>query len=303
MPQTVQIIVAGFHRSGTSMVMQALARAGVCVGRELIGADPSNADGHFEDIETVRLHDKWLEDNGSDWCRSGTLPNVDDDQAQECIQNIQSRFAALVEDQARDQAHAVWGIKDPRAALFLTAWFKHLDNPHGVFVYRHFASCLQSLQRRQANELLLNPNTNDTDIRFWSHPEAALASWLLHNKAIIALIEQHPDRCVLVSQEAQIAGTALTPIVNAHFGLSLDGSIHSGVDSSKTHRDRTVDLPSDALRAELLSTWNTLQSLSVAPATKEPVLNWHPDSAAIDMQSRMHNLTALWDKLGVPHAA
>lgn len=315
MNQTVQIIVAGFHRSGTSMAMQSLARAGVFVGRELIGADPSNSDGHFEDIETVRLHDQWLNDIGSDWCHAGSLPTVDKATARESIRAIQARFAAQVKDQLNNQTSTqqsarlssqeqlVWGIKDPRAALFLQPWFEHLDNPHGVFVYRHFASCLQSLQRRQASELMLNPSTNHTDIRFWSDPDLALASWLLHNQAIIDLMKQNPDRCVLVSQEAQIAGTELVPIVNSQFDLALDTSTHSGVDVNKTQSAGTIDLFSDALKAELLSTWHELQTLSAAPVTNEPVLNWHQDATAVDMQSRMQKLNTLWDKLGVPDAA
>jgi hypothetical protein len=36
------LIVAGFHRSGTSLVCQLLDRAGLFLGYELVGFEPSN---------------------------------------------------------------------------------------------------------------------------------------------------------------------------------------------------------------------------------------------------------------------
>ena len=58
------LVVAGFHRSGTSLVTEILSRAGLFVGDDLIGANPSNPYGHFEDREVVRLHDRLLADVG-----------------------------------------------------------------------------------------------------------------------------------------------------------------------------------------------------------------------------------------------
>jgi len=200
-----QLIVSGFHRSGTSMTMQALVNAGLNGGNSLIGANPTNPDGHFEDVETVNLHDAWLRELGSDWCHVGELPKIDAAQARRGITTIRDRLA-------ESQQH--WGIKDPRACLFLEHWFKTLKNPAGVFVYRHYASCLHSLQRRQAGELLVNPNNSKMAIRFWTHPEVALKSWLLHNEAILAMVKQYPSQCIVVSQEALIDGAPFISAVN-----------------------------------------------------------------------------------------
>ncbi|HEY2211238.1 MAG TPA: hypothetical protein VGH62_06390, partial [Bradyrhizobium sp.] len=62
-----EIIVAGFHRSGTSSTAQLLHAAGMFFGDDLIGAMPSNPYGHYEDREIVRLHDRILRDNGLNW--------------------------------------------------------------------------------------------------------------------------------------------------------------------------------------------------------------------------------------------
>ena len=293
MDRPTQFIVTGFHRSGTSMTMQALKRAGLHIGNALIGADPSNPDGHFEDIETVNLHDKWLAESGIDWCCTWHPPTVSIDHAQTGIDSIVDRLG---------KSHTQWGIKDPRAALFLNTWFDVLDNPHGVFVYRHFASCLMSLQRRQADELFLSPSTEARDIRFWAHPETALQSWLVHNKAILAQLKAYPDRCILISQEAQIAGSCVSTLVAETLPLKVLTDVANGVDMAKTRTQETVHIHNEQCQHELQDTWEELQSLSIAPADVIPTVEWGTSLSDPDeqlMRDARHRLSGQWDKLGV----
>jgi len=219
-----QVIICGFHRSGTSMSAQALSRGGLYLGESLIQADPSNPDGHFEDIDTVNLHDAWLAQNNSDWCRTGDLPAIEAAQASQELMSIIKRM---------DAAASHWGIKDPRATLFLPLWQQVLMQPVFVMTYRHYASCVDSLRRRQARELLVNPSMDEHAIRFWQTPDTALRSWLLHNKALLAHLEAHPDSCLLLSQEAQVNGASLLELANQHFNLDLNVSAETGVDGNK----------------------------------------------------------------------
>src|ERR687896_198189 len=62
-----QLIVAGFHRSGTSLVCQLLHRAGLFLGYNLLGPAFSNPHGHFEDTEILEIHQQILADNGHTW--------------------------------------------------------------------------------------------------------------------------------------------------------------------------------------------------------------------------------------------
>ena len=62
-----QLIIAGFHRSGTSLVSQLLHHAGLFLGYDLMGATFSNPHGHFEDIQAYELHQQILADNGRTW--------------------------------------------------------------------------------------------------------------------------------------------------------------------------------------------------------------------------------------------
>lgn len=286
-----QLIVSGFHRSGTSMLMQALVNAGLHAGNSLIGADPSNPDGHFEDIETVNLHDAWLREVNSDWCHTGELPLIEPTQAALGITPIRDRLA-------ESQQH--WGIKDPRACLFLGHWFATLNNPGGVFIYRHYASCLHSLQRRQASELLVNPSTSTKAIRFWTHPEVALKSWLLHNNAMLATAQQFPDRCVIISQESVINGAPVISAVNDALSISLNTQCDIGVDATKTARRRELSIPKSRLQSQLEHTWQQLQQIAALPTDEAPKVQWiDPQSVDAHNQEVPPSLVAQWDRLSV----
>jgi len=293
-----ELVVTGFHRSGTSMAMQSLVRAGLYVGDSLIGATATNQDGHYEDIETVKLHDTWLTENQSDWCHRNGLPEVEPERIANSIRSIALRLS---------RKNKAWGIKDPRAALFLNAWFTTLDNPFGVFVYRHFASCLASLQRRQAYQLFKHPSTEHHAIRLWLDPNIALESWILHNNAMLDIMTTYPDRCLLVSQEAQLEGTSLVHAITNNLPIDLLSTAEAGIDESKTSLIKNIAI-STKNKAALLDTWHALQQASEAPANLVPNVQW----VEADNQSVVtpifnktnclieQELLELWDKLDVP---
>lgn len=47
------IVVAGMHRSGTSLVASLCADAGVDMGARLLGPGPGNPRGHYEDLDVL----------------------------------------------------------------------------------------------------------------------------------------------------------------------------------------------------------------------------------------------------------
>ena len=54
------IVVAGMHRSGTSLVASVLSMLGVSLGSTLLGADRNNPKGYFEDTDFLRLNREML---------------------------------------------------------------------------------------------------------------------------------------------------------------------------------------------------------------------------------------------------
>src|SRR6202000_2371411 len=57
------LIIVGMHRSGTSLVTNWLYHCGLHVGEDLLGSNAGNAEGHFEDMEFLKMHEDILTDN------------------------------------------------------------------------------------------------------------------------------------------------------------------------------------------------------------------------------------------------
>ena len=65
------VVILGMHRSGTSMVAEALASAGVYVGepQDLLLGKEDNPHGFWEREDVVALDDAILADAGAAWYR------------------------------------------------------------------------------------------------------------------------------------------------------------------------------------------------------------------------------------------
>jgi hypothetical protein len=63
------VVILGMHRSGTSMVAEALASGGLYVGEtaELLSGQEDNPHGFWEREDVVALNDAILSDNEATW--------------------------------------------------------------------------------------------------------------------------------------------------------------------------------------------------------------------------------------------
>jgi hypothetical protein len=209
-----QLIVAGFHRSGTSLVCQVLHRAGLFLGYDLMGAAFSNPHGHFEDIETYDLHEQILADNGQTWMVSEPfLPVITGSHWRRMGQIIQRRNAE----------HNLWGFKDPRVCLFMMIWKHMLPNAKALLIYRHFSDTTYSLGRRQSTELLSEPTGSQGRYRrFWEEPDLGLRMWLTHNEALLTFARTYPEDTLAVSLDMLQNGFPVIRMVNQRWGLGLN---------------------------------------------------------------------------------
>ena len=48
------------HRSGTSLITNWLSRCGLEIGERLAAGNAGNVEGHFEDVEFLKLHEEIL---------------------------------------------------------------------------------------------------------------------------------------------------------------------------------------------------------------------------------------------------
>ena len=51
------IFVTGFHRTGTSLVAGSIVHLGATAGKRVLGANPGNPLGHFENMDYMRIND------------------------------------------------------------------------------------------------------------------------------------------------------------------------------------------------------------------------------------------------------
>jgi hypothetical protein len=249
-----EIIVAGFHRSGTSSAARLLHAAGLFVGYDLIGAVPYNPYGHYEDRAIVGLHDQILMDNGVNW-------QLTDDLVPVINRARWVRMEEIIE--RRRRKHRLWGFKDPRVCMFLPAW-KHLMPDCKVLVsFRHPAHCCYSLSRRHALELFQSRGSSDTHARFFDTPDLAPRMWLVYNRALLSFAARYPDDVIAVDFGSLLRGLPLTRLVRMSWRAPLEEvPTFSALDPLATQqRDHRQPLADPDLIAEFDEVWSELKAL------------------------------------------
>ena len=250
-----QLLVAGFHRSGTSLVCQLLHRAGLFLGYDLLGTTFSNPHGHFEDTEVLNLHEQILADNGQTWLVDKPFLPVITDLHWRRMQQIVKK---------RNEEYDLWSFKDPRVCLFMMIWKHVLPDCKVLMVYRHFSDTTYSLGRRQSVELLSDPmGPARLYRRFWEEPDLALRMWLTHNEALLAFARAYPEDTLAVSLEIVQKGFPFVRAVNQRWNLGLNEVPASDVIQPTSTEKRSGKQPvSDRRLVDRVNkTWQALEQL------------------------------------------
>jgi hypothetical protein len=281
------LIIAGFHRSGTSSVAQHLAASGLFIGDDLVGATPSNPHGHFEDWEVVRFHDAALKSAELDWA-SVTFD--------ELPLGFESR-SWLSEFVARRQAgNKPWGFKDPRVCQFLEHWKRACPGVRVLIVFRNPAECAHSLQRRHASEFPSEERWKGISARFFEDADHALKLWLSHNTKLVDFARNHLDDCLVVGHASFKAGLSLGEVLNGRFEMGLEmAPVEKTFDRTLM---RPVREPLLVVDREVLEkvrrVWRDLcalqgDTIASAPAVEDLAqsdFTHHVDAAQAEMQRR-----------------
>lgn len=260
-----EILVAGFHRSGTSMIAQLLHAAGLHVGDDLLGAMPSNPYGHFEDREVVSLHESILRDNGYGWqVGEPFIPRIYPDRwatAQRLIERRRTR-------------HAIWGFKDPRVCLFVGMWKHLLPAAKILVVYRSAVDAVYSLERRHAQQMFAGEGPRDTHLRFWRESDLALRMWIVHNRNLLAACATYPDDVVVVSFEVVAEGFPLVDHLAARWNIPLrQVPTHEVFDPRvTTSRPYPLHVSEPSLIDAAMKVWRDLKALERSTALSPEVV-------------------------------
>jgi glycosyltransferase involved in cell wall biosynthesis len=183
-------VIAGMHRSGTSLLALMLQTLGIDLGQELLSADQQNPDGYGEDLPVVSLQRRLLQQQSAptgwpDWGWDG--------------QNV--RTAAAADEswycaaktylKSRRRSNQRWGWKDPRSTLLLEHWLKLEPGLCVIGIYREPWDVVDALQR-------ISPPV------FLEQPGWGLQIWQQYNKALLQFAEQHRERCILINSGALV---------------------------------------------------------------------------------------------------
>ena len=254
-----QLIVAGFHRSGTSATAQLLSRAGLFLGDELLEATTSNPYGHFEDREVVDLHHNILADNDLTWLVDRPFVPVVDARRWEGMRDLVER---------RNTEHRLWGFKDPRSCLFLPLWKYLMPDAKVLLVYRHFAGSTYSLARRHSALLFSGTISGFLHRHFWEEPDLALKMWLVHNKALLAFARAYPEDTLAVRMGMIRDGFPLVWALEKRWNLGLrDVPVGEVFDPAATvERPRRQPVSDRRIIGEVEETWRGLEALGARTA-------------------------------------
>lgn len=154
-------------RSGTSYVASLLAGSGFHLGDDLKRADAQNEAGYYEDLETIRFHERWLSELGWD------LGTVTDSFPVDPLPAMRAEIAALV---AKREARGLpWAAKPPGALFFWPGWRAALPEQTVLLVpFRH--------PEAVARSYLAGGDTR----------ERALGLWLQLNRLALGAIDSGP---------------------------------------------------------------------------------------------------------------
>lgn len=139
----MQMLIAGMHRSGTSVVAGVMHMLGMYFGPEdaSLKADAFNPTGYWERRDVCALNDALLAERGCTWSDV-----VGWDRVGGCVPEAE-RLAIRQLVSALD-AHRPWMVKDPRLSLTIGAWAQGLSVPVSVIVSRNPIHVARSLWRR-----------------------------------------------------------------------------------------------------------------------------------------------------------
>jgi len=254
------LIIIGMHRSGTSLTASLLQSAGLDIGSNLVGPHESNIRGHFENVDFLELHRKFLRSQGIQEDGWTLQENIE-------VEPLYLKEAKKII--IKNDSGKPWGWKDPRTTLFLDFWNNLLPQANFLMVYRSPWDVMDSLYRR------------NTDIFIQRQPDLAAKIWLHYNKRIINFYNQFPERCLLVNIETMVNHCQeWLKGINEKFKLNLAFPSSDIYDASLMENQEI-----DAYRPSLVNhyfpqgveLYKELETKSWQPNNGQPHLEWEEE--------------------------
>lgn len=206
------LVIAGMHRSGTSLVTQWLSRCGLFVGNRLAGPEIGNMDGLFEDVEFQQLHKQFLRKRNYSPIGFTTVPLSPLDASEK------KQLENIIEKRHRE--HDEWGWKDPITCLFLDEYRELIPSAFYLVVVRDYHATVSSLVMREHKVDMKRFESKRGLSRlkwkllkrkkikrpFELYAENFLSIWIYYYEEIFAHIRQLPSRQYFFVNYRQLIG-------------------------------------------------------------------------------------------------
>ena len=194
------LVIAGMHRSGTSLFADYCGREGVHMGVKLVGGSKGNEAGHFEDKDFLRFQSGIMHRQKLDMWRDKALPVFTD-------QDVEQGATIVKRKQNRD----MWGWKDPRTCLFLDLWDEIIPDALYVFVVRAPFLVANSLLRRDG-----------AGGDYWRSTTLRLRAWRTSTGACRQFFDSHRQQCrVILLEHALSMPKALASTLSELSGIDF----------------------------------------------------------------------------------
>jgi hypothetical protein len=228
--QNRTLIIAGMHRSGTSLITNWLNKCGLQLGENMLGANIGNLEGHFEDIEFLKLHEEILTDNN--------LPSSGLTEEHHIDVSLYHREKLKSIIKIKNKLYKQWGWKDPRTCLFLDVYKELLPDARYLIIVRDYRSVVSSLLQRDFKDIDKKYMARDYFSRLvWTqfrrkrrlrkfyeeNTEYYLKVWIAYNEEILKSVETLPrDTYVVLSYALLNKDDArVCTYLKEHWNLSL----------------------------------------------------------------------------------
>ena len=235
------VLIVGFHRSGTSAIARAFHGAGLDLGTDLLGAEPANPHGHFEDLDAIALHDSFLASTGRTWksvdAGEAPLPRSALDQLRSYVER-------------RVSAGRPWGVKDPRLCLYLDEWLRIAPEARVVVVVRRPDETIRSLHMRHSRRHVETRGVDPSDLDFWRDPDLGLKLWVHYHQQTLQALDAARDPYIIDFSDRSAADHAVASLVN-RWSLDLDAASIPALDP---HLGSRLASPIEVRSVELLHT-------------------------------------------------
>ncbi|MCK7590224.1 hypothetical protein M0G43_06545 [Subsaxibacter sp. CAU 1640] len=194
------IIIAGMHRSGTSLTASLLQKSGLKIGDRLMTNGFDNIKGHFEDLELLRIHESDL--NAKSLDTRGLRGEI------KSSLNFEPKTLNEIEHFLQSKKHlSVWGWKEPRTTLYLNAWKRSFPSVKCIAVFRHYDEVADSLLKRYHHKLMNGVGMGKIvrirhfiiyPINIFLLRYNAYKAWYIYNSSITKFKDAYPNDMIII---------------------------------------------------------------------------------------------------------